>query len=75
MSETDSKYPKPSYAWYVAVLMMFFYVLSFMDRQIIAVFDGVTQIGQYMTVVLNLGARDGLGLRLLNQWKQAHRTP
>jgi len=30
-------YPKPAYAWYVAVLMMFFYVLSFMDRQIIAV--------------------------------------
>ena len=32
-----SEYPKPAYAWYVAVLMMFFYVLSFMDRQIIAV--------------------------------------
>jgi MFS family permease len=32
-----SNYPKPAYAWYVAVLMMFFYVLSFMDRQIIAV--------------------------------------
>jgi MFS family permease len=31
------KYPKPMYAWYVTVLMMFFYVLSFMDRQIIAV--------------------------------------
>ena len=33
----ETGYPKPSYAWYVAVLMMFFYVLSFMDRQIIAV--------------------------------------
>ncbi len=32
-----SAYPNPRYAWYVAVLMMFFYVLSFMDRQIIAV--------------------------------------
>jgi MFS family permease len=32
-----SGYPKPRYAWFVAVLMMFFYVLSFMDRQIIAV--------------------------------------
>jgi len=31
------KYPKPLYAWYVTVLMMCFYVLSFMDRQIIAV--------------------------------------
>jgi MFS family permease len=30
-------YPKPAYRWYVVVLMMFFYVLSFMDRQIIAV--------------------------------------
>ena len=30
-------YPRPAYAWYVVVLMMFFYVLSFMDRQIIAV--------------------------------------
>ena len=30
-------FPKPTYAWYVVVLMMFFYVLSFMDRQIIAV--------------------------------------
>lgn len=33
----DSNYPKPAYAWYTAVLLMFFYVLSFMDRQIIAV--------------------------------------
>lgn len=33
----QSGFPKPRYAWYVAVLMMFFYVLSFMDRQIIAV--------------------------------------
>ena len=32
-----SDYPKPAYAWYVVVLMMMFYVLSFMDRQIIAV--------------------------------------
>ena len=38
-NETASSkdYPKPAYAWYVVVLMMFFYVLSFMDRQIIAV--------------------------------------
>jgi MFS family permease len=37
-SSNDTKtYPKPAYAWYVVVLMMFFYVLSFMDRQIIAV--------------------------------------
>ncbi len=34
---TDVTYPKPAYAWYVVVLMMSFYVLSFMDRQIIAV--------------------------------------
>ncbi len=33
----DSTYPKPAYAWFVVVLMMCFYVLSFMDRQIIAV--------------------------------------
>lgn len=32
-----AKYPKPLYAWYVTVLMMLFYMLSFMDRQIIAV--------------------------------------
>ena len=32
-----ASYPKPAYAWYVVVLMMCFYVLSFMDRQIIAV--------------------------------------
>lgn len=36
-SSNDVTYPKPAYAWYVVVLMMFFYVLSFMDRQIIAV--------------------------------------
>ena len=34
---STKEYPKPAYAWYVVVLMMFFYVLSFMDRQIIAV--------------------------------------
>lgn len=33
----SAAYPKPAYAWYVVVLMMSFYVLSFMDRQIIAV--------------------------------------
>jgi len=33
----DKTYPKPAYAWYVVVLLMFFYILSFMDRQIIAV--------------------------------------
>ncbi len=33
----EAQYPKPLYAWYVVVLMMLFYVLSFMDRQIIAV--------------------------------------
>ncbi len=31
-----------------------------LDGQIISVFDGVSQIGQYQTVVLNLGTRDGL---------------
>jgi MFS family permease len=36
-TENTAKYPKPAYAWYVTVLMMFFYMLSFMDRQIIAV--------------------------------------
>lgn len=36
-TENAAKYPRPLYAWYVTVLMMFFYVLSFMDRQIIAV--------------------------------------
>jgi MFS family permease len=36
-NSTDVTYPKPAYAWYVVVLMMSFYVLSFMDRQIIAV--------------------------------------
>lgn len=37
MSDSNSIYPKSSYAWFVVVLMMCFYVLSFMDRQIIAV--------------------------------------
>ena len=36
-NQNDKTYPKPVYAWYVVVLMMCFYVLSFMDRQIIAV--------------------------------------
>lgn len=36
-SSSAKTYPKPAYAWYVVVLMMCFYVLSFMDRQIIAV--------------------------------------
>ena len=36
-AENAAKYPRPLYAWYVTVLMMFFYMLSFMDRQIIAV--------------------------------------
>ncbi|NQY27724.1 MAG: LysM peptidoglycan-binding domain-containing protein [Piscirickettsiaceae bacterium] len=31
-----------------------------MDGQIIAVFDGVSQVGQYQVVVLNKGARDNL---------------
>jgi len=37
VQDSSKQYPKPAYAWYVVVLMMFFYVLSFMDRQIIAV--------------------------------------
>ena len=38
ISTDDARpYPKPTYAWYVVFLMMCFYVLSFMDRQIIAV--------------------------------------
>jgi MFS family permease len=37
INSSGAAYPKPAYAWYVAILMMFFYVLSFMDRQIIAV--------------------------------------
>jgi MFS family permease len=36
-TSSEKTYPKPAYAWYVVVLMMCFYVLSFMDRQIIAV--------------------------------------
>ena len=36
-TSNEKTYPKPAYAWYVVVLMMCFYVLSFMDRQIIAV--------------------------------------
>lgn len=37
-TNNDNKtYPKPVYAWYVVVVLMCFYVLSFMDRQIIAV--------------------------------------
>lgn len=36
-TQAIATYPKPAYAWYVVVLMMCFYVLSFMDRQIIAV--------------------------------------
>ena len=33
----DSQYPPRPYSWYVVVLLMLFYVLSFLDRQIIAV--------------------------------------
>lgn len=36
-TENTENYPKPGYAWYVVVLTMLMYVLSFMDRQIIAV--------------------------------------
>ena len=36
-SQGEKTYPRPAYAWYVVILMAFFYVLSFMDRQIIAV--------------------------------------
>jgi len=36
-SDTAERYPRPAYAWYVAILLMPFYVLSFMDRIIIAV--------------------------------------
>lgn len=35
--DEDSNYPSKAYSWYVVVLLMCFYVLSFMDRQIIAV--------------------------------------
>lgn len=31
-----------------------------MNGRIISVFDGVSQVGQYQIVVINLGARDGL---------------
>ena len=36
-SAREAGYPSRSYSWYVVVLLMCFYVLSFMDRQIIAV--------------------------------------
>jgi MFS family permease len=36
-TDSDESYPPRAYSWYVVVLMMCFYVLSFMDRQIIAV--------------------------------------
>lgn len=35
--EASTSFPPQAYSWYVVVLMMLFYVLSFMDRQIIAV--------------------------------------
>lgn len=35
--DTADRYPRPAYAWYVTILLMPFYVLSFMDRIIIAV--------------------------------------
>jgi len=35
--DNQIEYPRPIYSWYVVILMMCFYVLSFMDRQIIAV--------------------------------------
>jgi len=34
---SNKRYPRPAYAWYVVVLMMCFYVLSYMDRNIIAI--------------------------------------
>ena len=37
IEHSDTAYQKPVYAWYVVVLLMLFYVLSFTDRQIIAV--------------------------------------
>jgi len=40
------------------------------DGRIISVADGVTQIGQYMVVVLNRGARDGLAVGdVLTVWE------
>jgi len=37
-SDTETRsYPGPVYSWYVVFLLMTFYVLSFLDRQIIAV--------------------------------------
>lgn len=49
--QSDKTYPKPAYAWYVVVLMMFFYVLSFMDRQIIAVLLDPIKIDMGLTDV------------------------
>lgn len=40
LTDDETGYPKPAYAWYVVFLMMCFYILSFMDRQIIAVLIG-----------------------------------
>ncbi|SVD92771.1 uncharacterized protein METZ01_LOCUS445625, partial [marine metagenome] len=40
MNSSDAEfqsYPAPVYSWYVVFLLMTFYVLSFLDRQIIAV--------------------------------------
>jgi hypothetical protein len=41
-----------------------------LSGRIISVFDGVSQVGQYQIIVLNLGARDGLALgHVLSMYK------
>lgn len=47
-----------------------------MDGRIISVFDGVSQVGQYQIVVLNLGNRDGLETgHVLSVWKAGETIP
>jgi len=35
MSDQESQYPKPAYAWYMVVLLLIIYTFSFIDRQIL----------------------------------------
>ncbi len=36
MSEDTSPYPKPTYAWYMVILLLVIYTFSFIDRQILS---------------------------------------
>ena len=44
-STQEPPYPKPTYAWYVVVLLLLSYIVSWLDRQILSFLIGPPLVG------------------------------